>query len=199
MARNHKNERRAGTGTSDEEMNGQGRPNKKEKKKIRPAYVVTAISVLVLAAVLAVLFWPTKEEPPEERRTVSGGRGSVLTLDNLEQERERLNGASPDAQYTVSMTTEWEFATWDSPSRNARVDNLERNSRAVYIDVTLNDTGELVYSSPYVPLGETLRGFALDSPVAAGEHAATVTYVLVDDDHQEVTTVSIHVTLRVLE
>ncbi|MDR1674285.1 MAG: hypothetical protein LBR54_02405 [Oscillospiraceae bacterium] len=139
------------------------------------------------------------EDKPE--RPVLGGQGSVLTEENYEKVLEELNTPSPDKQYRVNMSSKFEFETWDTPSSTAFVRNREENSRTVCIDLYLTDEDgeltELVYSSPYIPLGETLRNFALDSEVPAGQHKVMVVFTLVDDDFNKVTTLSVGTTLLI--
>jgi hypothetical protein len=128
-------------------------------------------------------------------RPVLGGQGVVLTEENYEMVMEELNTPSSDKYYTVNMSSIWEFDTWDTPSSKAYVSNSEKNSRTVYIDLYLTDEDgeitDLVYSSPYIPLGETLRNFALDREVPAGQHNVKAVFTLVDDEFNEVTTVTV--------
>jgi hypothetical protein len=122
----------------------------------------------------------------------------VVNPDNVAQIADELSTPAPDAYYMAMMNTEWEFETWDTPSRNAYVENSEDNARTVYFDLTLDSTGQLIYSSPYIPVGQFLTGFALDSAVPAGTHKATVTYNLVDDNNRFITEVAVGVTLLIL-
>jgi hypothetical protein len=95
------------------------------------------------------------------------------------------------------MNTDWDFQTSQTPSHNAYVENAPQNTRMVYFDVILDDTNELVYSSPFIPVGGKLEEFALDAKLSKGDYAATVIYHLVDDDHKEITTVSVSVNLHI--
>jgi hypothetical protein len=103
-----------------------------------------------------------------------------------------------DSYYEVFMNTEWIFDTARTPSRNAIVSNSPSNSRTVFIEVVLAGTEQLVYSSPYIPLGGTLTNFALNANLPAGEHPAVVTYFLVDDAGTIITDVSVSVKLIIL-
>ena len=172
-------------------------PEEKKKRKLKPVHWVIIALVLALAATITYILWPEDDLVTIEDRGTALGQGGIVTPENVEEELERLGSVSPDAQYTVSMTTNWFFETWDTPSTNASVRNVERNSRTVYFDVILVDTGEVVYRSPYIPLGGELTNFALDRNLRAGSYDAIVTYFLVDDDYEIVTDVSVTVTLTV--
>jgi len=124
-------------------------------------------------------------------------RGVLVTPDNIDellaQQRERVG----DGQYRTRMTTTWSFDKWDSPSSDAFVENSLVNTRAVYFNLVLKETNELVCSSPFMPVGSKYEKFALDKAVPAGEHSAIVTYHLVDDNYEDITTVSVAVLLRI--
>jgi hypothetical protein len=163
------------------------------KKTMRVA-IISLVAVLIVAGGVLV-YVLTRDNTPDEPRGPDGGRGFVLTPANADQFNAERGDRLPDSHFRVVMNNDWHFDTWNSPSENAYVENSSDNSRTVYIDVILRDSGELVYSSPYIPLGNSLFGFALDRPVPAGEHQATVIYRLVDDDFAEVTTLSVTVRL----
>jgi hypothetical protein len=180
------------------EESSKANPEEKKKRKLKPMHWVIIALVLVLAATITYFMWPKNEEVIiEDRGTAMTGRGMILTPDNIEEVRRIMNEPNPDAQYTVSMTTHWLFETSRTPSSTAQVDNLESNSRTVYFDVILVDTGELVYSSPYIPLGATLDNFALDVNLRAGTYDALVRFHLVDDDNEVVADVTVTVTLTI--
>jgi hypothetical protein len=181
------------------EKDSEVNPEEKKKRKLKPVHWVIIVMALALAGTITYFLWLDSEEVIEDRGTAMGGRGMIATPENIDEIRRLLEEEpSPDAQYTVHMTTNWEFETARTPSRNALVRNLEENSRTVYFDVTLNDTGALVYSSPYIPLGGMLEKFALDVNLSAGVHAATIRFFLVDDDNEVIADVADSVTLTIL-
>lgn len=167
----------------------------KSPKKITPTAVICIVLLLVVISLAAVLIWfLTRKDAPDD---APSGRGTVVTEDNVSQLIAEA-GPNADAAYTVSMNVEWNFENGTSPSSNAYVENDTSNSRTVYFNLLLADTSELVYSSPYIPVGSTLTGFALDKDLEAGDYLAIVEYHLVDDDHQELSTVSVTTTLHIL-
>jgi hypothetical protein len=178
------------------------------KKKVVIAVAVAAIAVIAsLVVVIVVLL---NREPEVEylvqlipgpgigsyERNI-GGRGFMVTQDNVDEIREYLAQRDPvDAGFEFSKTTNWRFPTAFSPSPNALVRNVERNSRTVFFDVYIPGIG-VVYVSPYMPLGSEHRNFALDVEIDAGVYNAIVTYFLVDDDFVIITDVSVGVTIVV--
>lgn len=172
--------------------------------KKKPLIIIgAAVGIIaVIAAVAIIAFSLGAGKAPEvavteERPSVAAGRGTVATEENVDELREQMEQPIEDAYYTAVMTVDWEFADSKSESTTARVRNSELNTRTVYFDLTLADTGELLYSSPYIPVGESLENIKLDADLPAGEYAGVVTYHLVDDDFAEITTTSLGVTLHI--
>ena len=165
----------------------------KKSKKPSPAVIICFILLIVVVGLLVVI-WFLRQKPEDDD---TSGRGTLATEDNVEDLIAEVE-SNTDAAYTVSMNIDWNFEDGTSPSSNAFVENDVSNSRTVYFDLILADTSEVVYSSPYIPLGSTLTDFALDKDLDAGDYLAIVEYHLVDDDHKEVSTVSVTVTLHIL-
>ena len=172
--------------------------NQRKRKNI---ILITVVAVVIIALIAVIIYLLNRNleaamPPPVLDRDI-GARGTVVTEDNLQEILERRNQPLEDAYYEVNMSVEWDFDTALTPSRNAFVRNKETNTRTVFFDVFMEDRNEVVYSSPYIPLGAELKNFALDTKVEAGVHPALVTYYLVDDDYNTITNVSVYVTLNI--
>ncbi|MCL2633229.1 MAG: hypothetical protein FWD34_01810 [Oscillospiraceae bacterium] len=125
------------------------------------------------------------------------GRGIVAVPNNISAIIEHLEEPVVDGYYLTTMNADWHFDTWNTPSSNAYVENAIENTRTVYFDLFLDETEELIYSSPFIPVGAKWERFALDKEIPVGVHSATVTYHLVDDEFQSITTVSVAVQLNI--
>jgi len=163
--------------------------------------ILGSFAIVVTATVFIVLALLRNDAVIDDldRNLLTGeivdGRGILVTPGNLEEIIDRLSEPVPDGHYLTTMNLDWVFDTWDTPSRNAFVENATDNVRTVYFDLFLDSTGELIYSSPFMPVGARLEGFALEAPVPAGEHPATVTYHLVDDEFRNLSSLSVMVRL----
>lgn len=170
--------------------------NGREKKQINiTTVIIIALLVLLLIGAVVIVVLLLRDKPKEEnsRGTVEA-RGTVVTKDNV---NELLidEGAVPDGYYDVSMSIDWHFK--DGVTTDAMVANKTTNTRTVYFDLLTEDTEELVYSSPYIPVGESMQGFTLDQQMEPGEYDMIVRYHLVDDDNAEVSNLSVGVTIYV--
>ena len=175
--------------------------------KIKPIHIILfgVSAVAVMAIVTIVVLWlggtndlPMPDAPsrPAIEAPATGGRGTVINEQNVDEIREQLNRPVDDAYYETYMNVNWLFPDPSGPSSNAFVENSTNNSRTVYFDLILADSKELIYSSPFIPVGARLDKFELDAELPEGVYGAIVVYHLVDDDHQEITTVSVAVTLH---
>jgi hypothetical protein len=174
---------------------------KKDSQKMDPfrkKLLIGGATVLVVVALVAAYRLGVGSRVTViEADPVAGGRGVVAVPENVDELREKAQQPVEDGYYETRMNVEWEFPGPGEASTNAYVENSTNNKRTVYFDLVLRETNELIYSSPFIPVGAKLEKFKLDAEIPRGEHRGIVTYHLVDDDHKELTTVSVAVTLRV--
>lgn len=147
------------------------------------------VAIIAIVAVLNLGKGNTTETEPETNKK------AVVTADNVEEVVEDfLNDDEPlyiPQKYTVTQNSEWHFPDGDSESEDAYVENVKGNESPVYFNVILNDTEEVVYSSPILELGASLSGLKLDKHLEAGIYEVTIEYHLVDDQQRELTTVNV--------
>jgi len=172
--------------------------DKKKKRKIRPSHVVICILILAIIGLLLYFLWPREEVEIREGPVPTGWRGVVAMPENIDELMRNRDEPPPGGHYITTMNNTWTFDRWNVPSENAYVENDIRNEFTVFFDLVLEEDNRLVYSSPYIPQGATLREFALDRMVHAGEHSAIVTYYLVEESGEEVSRVSVRITLDIL-
>lgn len=151
--------------------------------------VVLLLVLIVLAGV--IIFLLTRSKEPTIEPSPTGGRGTVVTEDNAAEIKEQIANATPvpDGSYVTSMSIDWHFD--GTTSKDAYVANAVENTRTVYFDLFLFDTNELLYSSPYIPVGAELKGVTLDKELEPGTYETILVYHLVDDGEKEVSTLSI--------
>lgn len=168
---------------------------KKEKKKISASMIVAAIAIILLLILAGILLYilTRKEDKPETL-----GKATIVTEDNVQDIIQSGNEQNTDASYTVTMTNEWTFENGEASAEDFYVKNTENNSRTVYFDLQLRETGEVIYSSPYIPVGEAMDTFTLDENLEAGDYNVIMVYHLVDDAKKELTTVAVAVVIHIL-
>ena len=95
------------------------------------------------------------------------------------------------------MNVEWTFADGLAISSDAYVENSTENQNDMYFDVKLN-TGECIYTSEIIHVGERLETIKLEKDLEAGNYSAIVTYHLLDTNGNEVATAEIGILIKVL-
>jgi len=179
-----------------------------DARKKNNAIIIAVISVIVISVLIAIIvFLVTKNKEELVTETATEGeveetaQREVITADNAEEAAEDFLASIPDnipESYTVTQNGEWTFPDGASSSTDAYVMNDESNDTPVYFDLIVDETGEVVYSSPVIGLGAVLEGFKLDTPLEAGTYVCTAEYHLVDDNQNTLTTVNVGVTVNVL-
>lgn len=156
----------------------------------------TVIMVSIIVALLAVigvmaylLLKPEKKEEPIP---------SIVTDDNKDTIMEQLADKVADGMFEVNMTTDWTFDNSSVPSSDAVVGNAASNNYAFYFTVTLDDTGELVYTSAQLPVGSRLTEIQLEKEVPAGTYPATLKYHLLNESGGEQSSIGVDITLNIL-
>lgn len=166
----------------------------KVKKRQNGGAVVFLVSVVAVMVFLTIIVIILKgNEAPADKRNV------VVNKDNVEEivanlaDKEKVGGG----HYEVTMNSEWTFANGASASENAYVENAVTNTNDVYFDVNLRETGELIYSSPIIPRGGYLENITLDKELTAGTYDCILTYHLVDEEQNTISTLQLTLTIKI--
>lgn len=174
------------------------------KKKMGLFLIIGLVAVIVLLVVIIVLLLRDSgkvSEEPENSAVVTSEepkRNVVVTEDTVEDivddmyQREYIE----PGYYSVSMATEWHFATGDAVSEDAYVKNVAENTNDVYFDVFLAENEEeAIYESPVLPRGSELNGIALDTVLSAGTYDCVIVYHLIDEEQNTVSTLRVGFTI----
>ena len=180
------------------DMSKDGQSLNSQKKLLS---LLIALVALLLVGVGVIIFLLSKNDSSDSKKPSlddAGTRGTVITEENAEEVLQQMateNENIEDAYYTASMSLDWHFD--GKESKDAYVLNDVENTRTVYFDMFLADSGEMIYSSPYIPVGAELKGVTLDTELESGTYETILVYHLVDDDNNELTTVSVALTIHV--
>ncbi len=171
---------------------------KNRLKRGRLPVVLGGLGVLAVAGLtVAVILLAGRSMGRQTVSPSAGGRGTIVTSGNTGALQAQAALPPQDTYYRTRMSVTWAFGRSTEPSATAVIENAPDNARTVYVDVTLADTGALVYTSPFIEPGGKLQDIALSAELPAGVHDAVATYHLVDGAHREITTVSVAITLEV--
>lgn len=168
-------------------MSGKSAENNKKKKVL---ILCICIVFVILIGVIAYLLMRGKED--ETKRNV------VVTKDNVEEVMDdMLNDEYIEpGYYSASMSTTWHFASGDSVSEDAYVENVMENTNDIYFDVFLEDNEDApILESPVIPRGSQLENITLDKELSAGTYECVMVYHLIDEEQNTVSTLRVGLTV----
>ena len=165
--------------------------------------IVCIVAVVIIAVLIGVIVVMMNSSQSNENTVTeeTEKRSVLLTEDNIDEMADQiLNQPEQEGvpmNYQVTMNSTWEFEDGQSPSSNAYVANSENNETPVYFDVIRNDTQEVIYQSPVIPLGMDLEDIVLDVDLDAGDYECTMVYHLIDEEQNTLTTVNMWLMVKV--
>jgi hypothetical protein len=187
--------------TKDESQKTSG--NGSNKTLIILGIVVGIVFIAMAATIVILVLGKNKTEStttPTEASAEPKKREVLITEENVQEVVEQMEEIEyvPPGYYTVTQNYEWHFPDGNSASTDAHVENLPENTNDVYFDLFLaDDEDNPIYQSPVIPLGAVLEKFKLDTALEAGTYDCIMVYHLVDSNQDEISTVSMTVTVIV--
>lgn len=160
----------------------------KEQKKKGGRIVLIICIVVIIALCILIYFLLHKDDPPK--------RDVVVNEDNVEEIISQMEGVDP-GHYQMTMNSVWNFESGDASSDNAYVENSEENHNPVYFDITRSDTEETILESPIIPVGSHMDKIKLDKKLKAGTYDCVMTYHLLDEKDETISTVRVSLTIVV--
>lgn len=166
-----------------------------KKKNNKPMII---FFILIIAALVGVIVWLLFFRNSDE---VSDDRLVMVNESNKDTVMQDLNDKVAKGMFECKMTMRWNFTGGGQGSSDAYVANSEHNTYAIYFDVIDNESGETLFSSPYIMVGSDISGFLLDKKLSPGQHEATVVYTLVDqnNDYEKISSAGFVVTMNVAD
>jgi hypothetical protein len=155
--------------------------------------IIILITAIVVVCILAgvILFLLSGKD--------SQVYNAVVTPDNVEEviDQQSQEDYTPIGSYEVNMNTDWVFPDGASASTNAYVGNNTSNQNTVFFTIALTDDERQIYESPLIPPGSHLEDLKLDEDLDAGTYGAVLTYHLVDEENQEISSVAVNITITI--
>jgi len=165
----------------------------KEKKGSTKANKWREIIIILLAALLLIslsLLVVNKyifvngsiAEPqfiiPEASGEVFDG---MLPTDNPDEVLALLQEKVDENQFAFRINANPVF-TADCKNGNLRIENPARNIYSMQVELILDETGEILYSSPLIKPNQYIEYIGLSQKLASGDHTATVRFIAIHPD-----------------
>jgi hypothetical protein len=153
------------------------------------------IIVIGLVAVIVFLLGHKGSETPQDdaastgpTRQVQESTRIVLDQQSAQDAVDQMRQEVAEGMFECQMSMKWNFPDGKSESPDAYVANSAMNTHPFYFDIYFDDTGEVIYSSPVIPVGSTISNIKLDKELPAGKYEAICLYnLLSDEESQQVT------------
>lgn len=173
----------------------------KEGKKKSPLVTIIIIAVIIICFLGGVIIFLLTRPEPETAAESETDYNRVVTPDNVEEIISQMEEEAhvPAGSYEVSMSPAWVFPDGKSAATDAYVENSTANTNTVYFTIALSDTSEDIYRSPYLTVGSALLDgdIKLDTPLSKGLYEAIITYHLVDDEFNELSSISLYMSITI--
>lgn len=174
--------------------------DEKRSKRIRIICHILAVILLILLLLRCCGHQEKADTTDPRPNTVDIRSGALddatlagMTDDEIVAELNRQVQAS---MITMTINPEPSF---QEGKGNLLIENDESNNGPVVVEIKRNDTGELVYTSPVIPLGKRVNTAALDVELPTGDYPATAYFHYVDEVTGEILgTGGVAVTLHIL-
>jgi len=154
--------------------------NEKKKKAV---IILLVAAVAVLAACLVWQNW-TKEEPSSAKRDPNAALGQLEGKSEKEI-RDELNRIVEEGMFNVSINTKVKMENGKSEA-DLRIENVPSNHYLMKVQITLDDTGEVIYTSGLIEPNYHIQSAPLDQELEKGAYKATALFMACDTDTGDV-------------
>lgn len=178
------------------------------KKQSRTVIIVAAILAAMVVALTGIIIFllnrgnvnANADAGTDTPRKVASSVRTVLDEDSAKNVMDQMREEVREGMFECQMSMTWTFADGKAASKDAYIANSTNNTHPICFDVYMQDTEELLYSSPVLPVGTDIRNIKLDKELAAGKYQATVMYKLLSDvdSQEEISSAGFVVTINVL-
>ena len=152
-----------------------------DKAKRNKVITLVAIAVLVVAIVALLILLLC---PKDDQTSVSANRDPNAALGSFEGKSQEeiqaeLNRVVEEGMFNISINPNVVMAT-GSDEAELRIENIAANHYLMRVEITLDDTGEALYTSGMIEPGYYLQAVPLNVVLEKGIYAATAVFTAYD-------------------
>ena len=180
-----------------------GNDRKKQNTSGRSRTLLTVLVIVVMLAVIGglVAFILLRPEAAPEAKTYETEVAAKLGQLEHKSEAEvieELNRVIEEGMFHIAINSRPVFQDGESAG-NLEIENVPNNHYLMRVEIRLEDTGELVYSTKYIEPNMHIQTAVLDVPLEKGVYFANAVFYAYDPDSLvEMGSVGTKVTLYVL-
>ena len=153
--------------------------NKNTKKSETYKKVGIGAAIVVVLAIIILLLLRSCGAPADDPggiefdSSVTAGGWDEADLDAI---RDSLNEKVADGMINISMNTSPVFSDGESAG-SLMIVNEDINRYPISVEITRNDSGEVIYTSKAVPVGSKIESDKLDVDLDAGTYECTAMFL----------------------
>ena len=152
------------------------------KTKNRLFIVIIILLLAVVALLLFLLLRPSDADnetaPAMRNANASLGQYEGKTDEEIQAE---LNRIVEEGMFNISINPDITMESGDSEAE-LRIENVPGNQYLMSVEITLDDTGEVIYKSGLIEPNYHIQSAPLDVKLAAGTYSATAIFTAHDPD-----------------
>lgn len=180
--------------------------NQPKQGKLKSLPLIITIVILAIIIILLLIFRSQSTSgdvtPVSPGRDLADVNGFVsdghLPFEDPEEVRERLQQAVDESMLAIKINANPMFAN-GSESGALSIENPANNNYKFQVEITLDDTKEIIYTSPVIMPGQHIMNTPLDVVLPAGEYKATAIFYAYNDDNQHVGQAGAGLNITILE
>lgn len=158
----------------------QGKPPKKRSASFYVAIVIALIAIIA-AAVIGYMWW--QDSQASSSRDTNALIGQVEGKSDEEIQAE-LNRIVEEGMLNISIASEVVFENGESEGA-LKIENSPSNHYLMQVDITRDDTGDVIYESGVLEPNYHIQTAKLDAPLSAGTYVCTATFNALDPETEE--------------
>jgi hypothetical protein len=139
--------------------------------------------VLIIGALIAVvvkLYMDAHPKKPDYEREIAAKLGQLEGKSEAEIQEE-LDRVVEEGMFHISINTNPVFQDGTSEG-NLEIENVPNNLYLMRVEITEDETGDLLYSTKYIEPNNHIQKAALEKDLDAGEYPATAVFYAYDPD-----------------
>ncbi len=159
--------------------------NSKERKKKKPLILV----IILLAAVITLLIMLLVRQNKPQEVIAPGMRDAGALIGQIdgktdEEIQAELDRIVDEGMFNISINTDIAMKNGDEEAE-LRIENVPGNKYLMKVKITLDDSGEVLYTSGLIEPNYHIQSAKFSKALAKGAYAATATFTALNPDTEE--------------
>lgn len=152
----------------------------KKNRKIWPFVIIFLLVAALVAVIWFAFFRDTGFERYEFDTEAMAGRIQQMSAEEIQAE---LNRVVEEGMFNISIASSIVF---ESPTGKgeARIENIEANHYHMQVDLILDETQEVIYSSKLIQPGYSIQHIKLNQKLEPGVYEATAIFSAITQQEQ---------------